>query len=109
MSGVNIEERTIQFLKQHTGGVSKAVWPSSVRRYVATGKGRRRFMILKRFLLLHRLRTPDFLHTFDKVTSLSLDVCSQHVRVRSTSLLLWLLVTLSRRYACFITGQSCLF
>jgi len=66
VSGVNIEERTIQFLKEHTGGVSKAVWPSSVRRSVATGKGRRRFIILKRFLSLHRLRTPDFLHIFDK-------------------------------------------
>lgn len=86
MSGVNIEERTIQFLKQHTGGVSKAVWPSSVRRYVATGKGRRRFMILKRFLLFHRLRTLDFLHTFDKVRVFSKRLlatysCTIHVMI----------------------------
>ena len=55
VSRMNIEERTIQFLKQHSVGVSKAVWPASVRRYVATGKGRRRIIILKHFLTLYRL------------------------------------------------------
>jgi len=67
VSRVNIEQKTIQFLKQYTGSVSKAVWPSNIRRCVAIGKGRRRMMILKRFLLIHRLRTPYFLHTFDKI------------------------------------------
>jgi hypothetical protein len=67
VSRVDIEQKTIQFLKQYTGSVSKAVWPSSIRRCVARGKSRRRIMILKRFLLPHRLRTPNFLHTFNKM------------------------------------------
>ncbi len=67
MSRINIEQKTIEFLKQHAGSVSKAVWPSSVRRCVAIGKGRRRIMILKRFLLPHRLRTLYFLDIFNKM------------------------------------------
>jgi hypothetical protein len=67
VSRVDIEQKTIQFLKQYTGSVSKAVWPSSIRRCVARGKSRRRIMILKRFLLLHRWQIPNFLHTFHKV------------------------------------------
>ena len=67
MSRVDIEQKTIQFLKQYTGSVSKAVWPSSIRRCAARGKSQRRIIILKRFLLLHRLRTPNFLHTFNKI------------------------------------------
>jgi len=84
VSRVNIEQKTIQFLKQYTGGVSKAVWPSSIRRCVATGKGRRRIMILKRFLLLHRLRTPYFLHTFNKMQVFSkhlLATCSCTIHI----------------------------
>jgi hypothetical protein len=69
VSRANLEERTIQFLKQHTGGVSKAVWPSSIRRYIATGKSRRRIMILKRLLPLHKLQKSYFIHSFDNAQS----------------------------------------
>lgn len=69
MSRVNIEERTMQFLKQHTGGVSKAVWPSSIRRYVATGKGRRRMLILKHLLLMHEIKAMHFIYILDKMRS----------------------------------------
>ncbi len=64
---MNIEQKTIQFLKQSTGSVSKAVWPSSVRRYVATGKGRRRMITLQHFLLLHRLPIPYLLSLFKNI------------------------------------------
>ncbi len=66
VSGVDSEERTIQFLKQYTGGVSKAVWPSSIRRHLATSKGRRRMLLLKRFLMLYKMPKIYLLHKFDK-------------------------------------------
>lgn len=49
----DIEQKTDQFFKHYTG-VSKAVWPSSLHRYFALGKGRRRFMLLRRLLSLYR-------------------------------------------------------
>lgn len=66
VSRVDSEERTIQFLKQYTGGVSKAVWPSSIRRHLATSKGRRRMMLLKRFLMFYKTPKLYLLHKFDK-------------------------------------------
>lgn len=66
MSRVDSEERTIQFLKQSTGSVSKAVWPSSIRRHVATGKGRRRMAVLKRLLMLYKVPKIYLLYKFDK-------------------------------------------
>jgi hypothetical protein len=66
VSRVDSEERTVQFLKQYTGSVSKAVWPSSIRRYVATGKGRRRMMILKHLLMLYKMQRLCLRHKFDK-------------------------------------------
>lgn len=66
VSRVDSEERTIQFLKQSTGSVSKAVWPSSIRRHVATGKGRHRMMVLRRLLMLYKVPKIYLLYKFDK-------------------------------------------
>ena len=78
----DIEQKTDQFFKHYTG-VSKAVWPSSLHRYFALGKGRRRFMLLRRLLSLYR-RHFDYLFDAMQVFSKRLFAacsCTVHVVV----------------------------
>lgn len=112
MSRANIEERTL-FLKQHTGGVSKAVWPSSIRRYVATGKSRRRIMILKRLLILYKLQKDYFLQAFNKTQSFSKSLlagcsCTIHIIiVVVASEIIQLLCVLYSRATLLVMTVSC--
>ena len=75
----DIEQKTDQFIKHYTG-VSKAVWPSSLHRYFALGKGRRRFMLLKRLLSLYR-RHFDHLNAMQVFSKRLFATCSCTVHV----------------------------
>ena len=97
----DIEQKTDQFFKHYTG-VSKAVWPSSLHRYFALGKGRRRFMLLRRLLSLYR-RHFDYLFDAMQVFSKRLFAacsCTVHVVVVVVA------SDIIEFCACFITGQS---